>query len=69
MALSGSTNLLQGLRSDLGQRRIGSGTARLDEYWAKVGRLDPQNGDAAGILCYVAQWVDAGWRDVDVVQD
>lgn len=69
MAIAGSTNLLQGLRGDLGQRRIGSGTARLDEYWTQVGRFDPQTADAAGILCYVAQWVDAGWRDVDVVQD
>lgn len=50
-------------------RRIGSGMARLDEYWAKMGRLDPNDKDAAGLLCYVAQWVDAGWRDIDVVQD
>src|SRR3954471_7079815 len=56
MALAVSTNLLEGLREDLGQRRIGSGTARLDDYWERVGRFDPQNPDAAGILCYVAQW-------------
>ena len=27
------------------------------------------NPEAPGLLCYIAQWVDAGWRDVDVVQD
>jgi len=50
-------------------RRIGSGMARLDEYWSRSGRLDAGDPDAAGLLCYIAQWVDAGWRDVDVVQD
>src|ERR1700691_6124582 len=63
------TDLLQGLRGALGMRRIGSGMARLDEYWSKSGRLDPKHPDAPGLLCYIAQWVDAGWRDVDVVQD
>jgi tetratricopeptide (TPR) repeat protein len=50
-------------------RRIGSGMARLDEYWEKAGQLDPKHPHAAGLLCYIAQWVDAGWRDIDVVQD
>ena len=62
-------DLLDGLRQDLGQRRIGAGMARLDDCWEKMGRLDPAHQDAAALLCYVAQWVDAGWRDVDVVQD
>lgn len=61
--------LVDGLREDLGLRRIGSGMARLDNYWAEVGRLDPQDPDAPTLLCYLAQWVDAGWRDVDAVQD
>ena len=63
------TGLLETLREDLGLRRIGSGMSRLDEYWAEMGRLDPLDRDAASLLCYVSQWVDAGWRDVDVVQD
>jgi tetratricopeptide (TPR) repeat protein len=62
------TDLLQGLRSDLGMRCIGSGMARLDEYWVQNGRLDPRHRDAAALLCYIAQWVDLGWRDIDVVQ-
>src|SRR5262249_22444427 len=61
-------DLVNGLRGDLGMRRIGGGMARLNEYWAKSGRLDPRHQDAAALLCYIAQWVDAGWRDVDVVQ-
>jgi tetratricopeptide (TPR) repeat protein len=61
--------LLQGLRQDLGKRRVESGMSRLDEYWVQYGRLDSHHSDAAGLLCYVAQWVDAGWRDIDVVQD
>jgi tetratricopeptide (TPR) repeat protein len=62
-------DLINGLRNDLGMRRIGSGMSRLDQYWAKSGRFDPKHADAPGLLCYVAQWVDAGWRDIDVVQD
>jgi tetratricopeptide (TPR) repeat protein len=62
-------SLLDNLRADLGKRRIGSGMARLDTHWAKSGRLDPAHPDAAGLLCYISQWVDAGWRDIDVVQD
>ena len=60
--------LLAGLREDLGLRRIGSGQAQLDDYWSAVGQIDPADADAASLLCYVAQWVDAGWRDVDLVQ-
>ncbi len=63
-----ATTLLEGLREDLGLRRIGSGMSRLDEYWAESGRFDTGDPDAASLLCYIAQWVDAGWRDVDVVQ-
>jgi tetratricopeptide (TPR) repeat protein len=42
--------------------------ARLDEVWSRADHLDPDDPDSAGLLCYVAQWVDAGWRDVDIVQ-
>ncbi|HYA18549.1 MAG TPA: tetratricopeptide repeat protein [Bryobacteraceae bacterium] len=62
------SELLQGLRSDLGMRRIESGMARLEEYWAQNGRIDPQHPDAAALLCYISQWVDLGWRDIYVVQ-
>jgi tetratricopeptide (TPR) repeat protein len=69
MVSPASVDLIRGLREDLGLRRIGSGMARLDEYWSQAGRLDPLHPEAASLLCYVAQWVDAGWRDIDVVQD
>jgi hypothetical protein len=68
-----TSELLAGLRTDLGQRQIGDGMARLDELWSGLssmpGHLDPHNPDSAALLCYVAQWVDAGWRDVDIVQN
>src|ERR1700690_3011273 len=64
-----TVDLFTGLRGDLGMRRIGSGMARLDAHWPSSGRFDPNQADAPGLLCFVAQWVDAGWRDVDVIQD
>jgi tetratricopeptide (TPR) repeat protein len=63
------SELIEGLRDDLRNRRIGSGMSRLDQSWVRTGRLDPTHPDAAGLLCYVSQWVDAGWRDIDVIQD
>src|ERR1700678_2348365 len=58
------TDLLETLREDLGLSRIGSGLSQLDAYWGLERRLDPLDPAAASLLCYVAQWVDAGWRDV-----
>ena len=69
MAFGRSGELLDALREDLGQRQIGRGMARLDEVWSRTGHLDPQQPESAALLCYIAQWVDAGWRDVDIVQD
>ena len=46
MAFAVKSELLQGLREDLGLRRIGSGMARLDDYWSETGRLDPKDSDA-----------------------
>jgi len=68
MVTATRSGILESLREDLGLRRIGSGMARLDEYWSEAGRIDRRDPDAAPLLCYVAQWVDAGWREVDVVQ-
>jgi tetratricopeptide (TPR) repeat protein len=62
------SDLLSGLRHDLGLRRIGSGQARLDLYWDGPRRMEANDTDGAPIICYVAQWVDAGWRDIDIVQ-
>ena len=43
--------------------------ARLEQYWSKAGRFDPSDPDSAALICYVAQWVDAGWRDIDIIQN
>jgi len=68
-----TNDLLAGLRADLGQRQIGRGMALLDDFWSELssnpGHLDSHNPDSAALLCYIAQWVDAGWRDVDIVQN
>src|SRR5215472_6699559 len=62
--------LLDSLREDLGYRRIGDGMARLDAYWEQMGRrVDPRDPDAASLLCYLAQWVDAGWREIDAIEE
>ena len=61
--------LLSGLRNDLGQRRIDAGMARLEGLAAPERKLRSSVPDAPALLCYVAQWVDAGWRDIEIVQD
>ena len=42
--------------------------AILEKYWDHRKPLDTTDPDTPGVLCYVAQWVDAGWRDTEVVQ-
>jgi tetratricopeptide (TPR) repeat protein len=69
MPVATAIGVIEGLRSDLGMRRIGSGMARLDDLWDHSGRLDGRDPEAPALLCYIAQWVDAGWRDIDVVQN
>ena len=61
------TDLLDGLRQDLGLRRIENGMDRLNEYWRGFSQFDPDEPESAALLCYVAQWVDAGWKTIDVV--
>ena len=68
MITTAATPLLDGLRSDLGQRRIGAGLTRLEEYWSKSDGFVESDPQTPYVLCYVAQWVDAGWRDIDIVQ-
>lgn len=68
MVTSPRKELLAGLREDLGFRRIESGMARLGPYGTEGSQLETGRPDAARLLCYVAQWVDAGWREIDVVE-
>lgn len=43
--------------------------ARLESLADPCHRFRPANPDAPALLCYVAQWVDAGWQEIDIVQE
>lgn len=61
--------LLAGLREDIIHRRIRSGAARLDAYAACLSTFDPACTNAAQFAWRLAQWVDAGWRDVSILDN
>jgi len=63
-----TSSLLDGLRADLGQRRIEDGLIRLEQYWSETGGFNASDPSAPALLCYISQWVDAGWRDIDLVK-
>src|SRR5690242_16269449 len=63
-----SAALLSALRHDIVERRIASGMARLDEHAGFLQTLDPVSEHAPQIVWRLAQWVDVGWRDVDLLQ-
>jgi tetratricopeptide (TPR) repeat protein len=60
-------SLLAGLRQDIIERRIRSGMKRLETHSPLFESLDPSRGDGAQLLWRLAQWVDAGWRDISLV--
>jgi tetratricopeptide (TPR) repeat protein len=64
-----SASLISGLRDDIIARRIRSGMARLDQHAGFLQSLDPASEHAAQIIWRLAQWVDAGWRDVDLIRE
>src|SRR5260370_34175558 len=59
---------MEGRGADVGEGRIEDGLIRLEQYWSGTVGFNPSDPAAPLLLCYVAQWVDAGWRDIDVVQ-
>src|SRR5271157_3157679 len=63
-----SRELLDEMRQDLAQRRIRHGLSRLAEKARLFEELSPDQKRAAAFVGYCAQWVDAGFRDVDVVR-
>lgn len=60
--------LLDRLREDLVLRRIDDGLSSLEGYRHNLESLDPTQGDGAVLLGYLAQWVDIGFRDTDLVE-
>jgi tetratricopeptide (TPR) repeat protein len=63
-----SQQFLDEMRQDLAQRRVRSGLRRLEDEAGLLDDLSPTQQHAAAFVGYCAQWVDAGFRDVEVVR-
>jgi tetratricopeptide (TPR) repeat protein len=61
-------SLLDGLRQDIIERQMRSGMDRLDAHLSLLQEMDARSTHAPQIIWRVAQWVDAGWRDISIVQ-
>lgn len=63
-----SRQFLDDMRQDMAQRRIREGLRRLEEQAGLLEDLAPAQQHAAPLVGYCAQWVDVGFRDVEVVR-
>jgi tetratricopeptide (TPR) repeat protein len=61
-------SLLQELRKHLVARRVSSGFSLLDAHRHILESLDPLDRNAAGLVGAVAQWVDIGYGDPELVE-
>ena len=61
-------SLLQELRKHLAARRVSSGFALLDENQPVFTALDPAQRNAAALVGAVAQWVDIGYGEPELVE-
>jgi len=59
--------LLADLRQHLLLRQVSSGIALLDAHAHLFGSLDPAQPNAATLVCSVAQWVDMGYREPELI--
>jgi tetratricopeptide (TPR) repeat protein len=64
----GIPDLLQELRKHLVARRVSNGFALLDENQQIFATLDPLQAHAAAFVGAVAQWVDIGYREPDLLK-
>ncbi len=62
-------DFLARLREDIAFRRISSGFAWLEAHRAIFNSLDPAQKNAAAFLGYLAQWVDIGYGNPDLVKE
>src|SRR5215831_8865559 len=60
--------LLQDLKQNLVTRRVSSGFALLDAHQLLLAELDPAQPNAAVLVGHVAQWVDIGYGEPDLVE-
>ena len=63
-----SPELLTQLKEDIELRRIDSGMARLAKVRDLIERFQPPAPNAAAFLEYLAQWVDIGYGEPDLVR-
>jgi tetratricopeptide (TPR) repeat protein len=61
-------SLLDELREHLVARRVSSGFALLDRHAHLLAKLDPAQPKAAALVGHVAQWVDIGYGEPDLVE-
>jgi tetratricopeptide (TPR) repeat protein len=61
-------SLLEGLREHLVARRVSSGFALLDRHAHWFASLDPAQANAAALVGHVAQWVDIGYSEPDLIE-
>ena len=63
LLMSLGAHFTEELRESLRQRRIGKGAAMLDRAETELLTLRPSDPHAASLLLLMAQWVDVGYRD------
>jgi tetratricopeptide (TPR) repeat protein len=60
--------LLADLRQHLVLRQVSSGIALLEAHAHLFASLDPAQPNAAAMVCSVAQWVDIGYREPELIE-
>lgn len=60
-------SLLRELKDHVAARQVSKGIALLDANQQLFSTLDPQQKNAAAFVGYVAQWVDIGYRDPELL--
>ena len=61
-------SLLRELKDHVASRQVSQGIALLDAHARLLTSLDPEQPHAAALAGYVAQWVDIGYRDPEVLR-
>jgi tetratricopeptide (TPR) repeat protein len=62
-------SLLEELKAHLVARRVSSGFALLDRHAHLFPQLDPAQPNAAALVGHVAQWVDIGYGEPELVEE
>lgn len=61
-------SLLQELKLNLAARNVSQGIALLDANTDLVTSLDPEQRNAAGLVVYLAQWIDVGYNKPNLLE-